>query len=354
MKLTKSQFKYHALIVVALIALNFFSDYIYNSSDDFSLHQFPLLRLKAKYYIYYITLNVVFFIIYVINYALVCPRTLAKKKYFYFEFAVIGLIFTFAGLRYFLEEIVVYNIIGQHNYFEESRRFGYYIFDNSFFAIKATLYSTLLFLFFEYRENKNRVHLLEIDRKKAELNFLKSQIEPHFLFNTLNTFYGDLIDNQPKIAKDIHRLSELLRYVTYEASRDFIAINKEIKFLEDYIYFYKKRFEDSLSFEYALDGTVGGQLIPSFILIHFIENIFKHGVINCEEHPAQLKINITNTHIHIETKNQISLSDTYTNKGIGKENLERRLKAIYDSNYELQYDETDDVFSAYLKVPFKS
>ncbi len=93
-------------------------------------------------------------------------------------------------------------------------------------------------------------------------------------------------------------------------------------------------------------------MIPSFILIHFIENIFKHGVINSKEHPAQLKIKITNTHIYIETKNQISLSDTYTNKGIGKENLERRLTAIYDGNYELQYDETDGAFSAYLELPF--
>ena len=249
MKLTRLQFKYHALIVFALIALNFFSDYLYNASEDFSIHQISLLGFKAKHYIYYISFYVIFFTVYIINYTLVCPRTLAKKKYLYFVFAAGGLILTFIGFRYLLEEIVLYSILGEHNYFDTSRRFGYYIFDNSFFAIKAILYSTLLYLFFEYIANKNRLHLLEIDRKKAELSFLKSQIEPHFLFNTLNTFYSDLIDKQPKIAKDIHRLSELLRYVTYETSPDFISIAKEIKFLEDYIYFYKIRFEHSLSFD---------------------------------------------------------------------------------------------------------
>ena len=90
------------------------------------------------------------------------------------------------------------------------------------------------------------------------------------------------------------------------------------------------------------------------ILIHFIENVFKHGVINDKACPAQLKIKITKRHIYIETKNKKSLSNTYTNKGIGKENLERRLIAIYGDRYELQYDENDDVFSAYLKMPFKS
>lgn len=347
MELKKQQWKFHLLLGVIIIAMDFYGDYVYYGYDGFiSNFTYP----KA---IWIFTLYTAFFFIYTINYLIICSYTISKKRFLAFAFATLAAVFIFAGIRYFLEEILVYNIVGKHNYFDDSRNFIYYTFDNSYHAVKAIMYSTSLYLLFEYIENKNRVYELEIEQKKAELNFLKSQLEPHFLFNTLNSFYTDLVDTQPKTAKDIYRLSELLRYVTYEAQQDFMPLQKEMHFIEAYVYFYRKRFENSLFLEYTIEGVIENQEIPSLMLIHFVENIFKHGVINKKETPAKIAIKITNDFIFITTENSFSSSEKYSNKGIGKENLERRLAAIYKDNYELNYMQTANVFKAFLKLPFK-
>ena len=90
------------------------------------------------------------------------------------------------------------------------------------------------------------------------------------------------------------------------------------------------------------------------VFIHFVENIFKHGVINQKENPAKISISISETEIIIETKNKISTSEKYNNSGIGMENLKRRLSAIYQDNYELHYEQIDDRFTTFLKLPIKS
>ena len=206
MNLKKQQWKFHLLLVVIIIAMDFYGDYVYKGLEGFTAN-FTYPRILGVFTLYF-----AFFFVYTINYLLICRYTISRKKFYAFAFAALGLVFIFAGIRYFLEEIVVYNITGEHNYFDSSRNFMYYVFDNSYYAVKAILYSTSLYLLFEYIENKNRVYELEIEQKKAELNFLKSQLEPHFLFNTLNSFYTDLIDTQPKTAKDIYRLSESVSY----------------------------------------------------------------------------------------------------------------------------------------------
>ncbi|WP_452225008.1 sensor histidine kinase [Lacinutrix chionoecetis] len=347
MELKKQQWKYHLLLATLIIAMGLYGDYVYNGVEGF------MSNFTYPSFLIVLSVNISFFSIYAINYFLICPRSISKKKFHLFALAVIGLIFLFSGIRYFLEEVVIYNITGKHNYYNASRRFLYYTFDNSFYAVKAILFSTTLYLLFEYIDNQKRIHQLQLEHKKAELSFLKSQLEPHFLFNTLNSFYTDLVDTQPKTAKDIHRLSELLRYVTYEAQHDFMPLDKEIKFIEDYIYFYQKRFEDYLFLDYSIEGLVANQQIPSLMLIHFIENVFKHGVTNKKEHPAKINIHITEEDISITTENLVSSSEKYSNKGIGKENLERRLAAIFICDYKIEYSQNDTIFKAYLKLPFK-
>ena len=348
MNLETKQWRFHLLLAFLIIGMNLFGDYVYNGKEGF------LSNFKTKSLLMNISMNITFFSVYALNYNLVCPKTLGKKKYYTFFTSLVVLVFVFAGIRYFLEEIVIYNITGEHNYYDAARKFFYYTFDNSFFAIKAILFSSAMYLFFQYIENKNRIHQLKIEQKKAELSFLKSQLEPHFLFNTLNSFYTDLVDLHPKAAKDIHRLSELLRYVTYEAQQDFMPLQKEVKFIEDYIYFYNKRFENYLFLDYNIQGIIGDQKLPSLMLIHFIENIFKHGVTNKKETPAKIDIQITNNDITIITENKVSNSEKYSNKGIGKENLIKRLSAIYKDNYKLSFSEENQTFNAYLKIPFNS
>jgi two-component system LytT family sensor kinase len=347
MDINKKQWYFHIGLVLIIVLMDLFSDYVYGGGKGF-LRNFQLPLNYNQIIMYTAT-----FTTYAVNYYFVSPYTLGKKHYWRFAIGVIFLIIIFGRVRYLLEEVILYHFTGKHNYFEESRKFLFYTFDNSIFAIKSILYSTVVYYFFEFAANQSRLHKLELDYNKAELNLLKSQIEPHFLFNTLNTFYTDLIDVQPKVAKDIYRLSQLLRYVTYEAGNEFMPLSKEIKFIEDYIYLHRKRFEDTLFLEYTVEGIVGEQRVPSLVFIHFVENIFKHGMINNAAFPAKIKIQITEREVIIETSNSISSSEKYTNTGIGKDNLERRLSAIYKEDFVLLYTNSNVVFTTLLKLPFK-
>ncbi len=344
---TKHKWKYHTLIISVVVLMNFFGQYVIGGMDSLS-KEFTL-----PLFYYTLSFNLVFFSIYFFNFYVVCPLTLKKNEFYKFILFTILSFILFASLRYFLEEVILFNITEIHNYAEKSRRIGFYFFDNTYFALKAILYSTILFLFFQHNENKSRLHQLEIDHKKAEVNYLKSQISPHFLFNTLNAFYVELIDDKPETAKDIHKLSELLRFVTYESQDEFLSLKSEIKFLEDYIYFYYKRFENELFIDFKVNGLVDMQQIPSLILIHFVENVFKHGIINDKDNPVKINITIENGYLELTTENKFITSEKYTSKGIGKTNVERRLTAIFKKDYVLNYDNGDDSFKAYLKIPLK-
>ena len=347
MEINKKQWYFHLAVVLTIVLMDLFSDYVYGGSERF-LGNFQLPFNYMRVIMYTAT-----FTTYVVNFYFVCPNTLGKKHYVRFAIGVIFLIVIFGRVRYLLEEVLLFEFTGKHNYFEESRKFLFYTFDNSIFAIKGILYSTLVYFFFEYATNQHRIHKLELDFNKAELSLLKSQLEPHFLFNTLNAFYTDLVDDKPKIAKDILRLCQLLRYVTYEAGTDFMPLSKEINFIEDYIYLHRKRFEDTLSLNYIIDGVVGDQKVPSLVFIHFVENIFKHGVVTNKEFPARINITVTKDFVSMETSNKISSAEQYSTSGIGKENLERRLSAIYKQDYVLQYNQSADIFTTSLKLPFK-
>lgn len=340
----KNTNKYHIILGCIIIIMDVFRSYV-TGNLDINESTFKIGVL------YKTTFYTTFFSVYIINIAIISPKTLAKKNMLYFFAGLVSLFFLFAGIRYFLDEIVVYGITGNHNYYESSRTFWYYIFDNSYYSLKVILLSTFVYLLLRFIENKNKIHELELEHQKAEMSALKSQLEPHFLFNTLNMFYSELAITQPKTAKGIFKLSELLRYLTYEANKDFMPLKKEIKFIEDYIYFYEKRFEDSLCLNLSIEGEINNQEIPSLMLIHFIENICKHGIINDKNYPAEISIKITSNALELQTKNRIATVVNYSTAGIGRDNLKKRLELLYNNKHVFEYKSTDTIYSAYLKIP---
>ncbi len=332
----KKEWKYHLILALILVSMDFFE--ILNNEE------FKLLKNLDSLYLW---LKSTFFIscivIYFVNFKVVCPRFLKKNHLSWFFISSLGLLLVFAALRYVLEEVIVFEITGQHNYYEETRRFWYYIVDNSYFALPPILYSTMVYLVLKLIEDK--------DLNKAELDSLKSQISPHFLFNTLNAFYVELLDDKPEVAKDVHRLSELLRYVTYDSKQDFVLLQSEIDFLKDYIHFFNKRFEEELAIDFSINGSIQNQFIPSLVLIHFVENLFKHGVVNDKKNPAKINITITEKNLVLETCNAILLSEKYMDSGIGTENVKRRLTAIFNANFDLHYKTKENNFYTFLKIP---
>lgn len=333
----KKEWKYHLTLASLLVVMESFEDFVLGGKQAF------LKNFELQIFWLIITFYVPYIIIYFINFKIVCPTYLKKIKIIQFLVSVVLMVLLFAGIRYLLQEVLLFNITGIHNYYEDSRRLSYYLFDNTYYAIKPILYSTLIYLAITFMETK--------DHNRAELDLLKSQISPHFLFNTLNAFYVELIDDKPDTAKDIHKLSELLRYVTYDSQKDFVLLSDEIKFLKDYIHFFNKRFENDFSVDFQVSGDVKSQQIPSLILIHFIENLFKHGVINDKNNPATIQIDIDDQFVVLTTKNKILTSEKFMESGIGTNNVKRRLSALFNSNYELLYKDEMPYFNTYLKMP---
>lgn len=326
--------------------MDFFRMYVTGGPNFFQ-------RIEPVGVLYKVTFYLSFFSVYWINVGFICPNTLKKKNIPLFVVGQLSLFIIFAGVRYLLEEVIIYQIGGFHNYSERSRAFWYYIFDNSYFSLKIVLFSTFIYLLFVYLKNTQKIHELQLEKQKANLDALKMQLEPHFLFNTLHVFYAELADKQPETAKGIYKLSEFLRYVTYEAQEDYMPLHKELKFIQDYIYFYEKRFEDNFYLTLDITGTVGDQLVPSLCLIHFVENMAKHGILNDPHHPASISIAISASELVVRTRNKIAEVDHYSSKGIGRQNLETRLSLLYDQ-YTFTHSNDGQIFSAYLKIPLKT
>ena len=171
----KSTFKYHLILGAIIVFMGIFSNYIYVGGEQF-INSFSLRRTVLK-----ISFLTTFFSVYAINYKLICPRTLQRKKMVNFFMAMLLMLFVFAGLRYFLDEIVLYNITGLRNYYDGKRSFGYYVFDNSSYAMQALLFSTLMYLFFSYIRNSEASYKLEIEKRtevfKSQINKLLTNVK---------------------------------------------------------------------------------------------------------------------------------------------------------------------------------
>lgn len=291
------------------------------------------------------------FLIFYINYLWVCPATIRQKKWRLFIAGQFGLIVLFPSLRFLFEEVLLYNITGFHNYNLQDLNPLYYLYDNSYFVIRILLFSIVGY-FIKYLWNTSaQVNQLMLEKKQAELQALKNQLSPHFLFNSLNGFYSDLYDVQPKIAADILKLSEMLRYVTYESENDRVLLKDEMVFLQNYIDLFKRRFDGkvAIAFTYPQDG--GFYKIPSLLLIHFLENALKHGITDDYDYPVVIELKIENGRLIFTVGNKYRVSKSYDEHGIGNKNISQRLNIMYPENHNLDIEQDEQYHKVTLIIP---
>lgn len=293
------------------------------------------------------------FVVYFLNFYTFCKWFLNKKEILLFVMSIPVSLLIFAALRYFVQEVVIYRLTGIHNYAEETREIVYYIRDNFFFGLPAVILSALSYLFFHFQETQKQNRALLLENKKAEFQMLKAQVSPHFLFNTLNSFYSQLILKDNEMASDVLVLSDLLRYVITESEKEEAILSKEIQFIKNYIHLQEKRFEDQLYLDFVVEGDYATQRIISSGLIHFVENVFKHGKLNDPEKKAKIRIKIEDDFLEISTFNYCTEGEHYSSTGIGYDNLTKRLEYTYQEKFILKKTEENNIFKTYLKVPLK-
>lgn len=209
---------------------------------------------------------------------------------------------------------------------------------------------------YDYRKLKEAAQQLRIEKQEAELNYLKSQTNPHFLFNTLNNIYSLARDKSNQAPESILRLSKILRFMLYEAGGEYIAIEEELKIMVDYIALEKLRYDDSLRVNVNHDIEDMKQSIPPLLLIPLVENAFKHGASETRNQPfVNIHLSVKSRQLQFVVKNSAEnvTADDRVKENIGLANLRRQLELLYkDYNLSLQQDQ--GIFVASLKINLAS
>lgn len=194
---------------------------------------------------------------------------------------------------------------------------------------------------------------IESKKAKAELALLKSQINPHFFFNTLNNLYGLTVEKSDDAPNVILKLSDIMRYTIYMGKEDFVPLKEEIEYLKNYIELHKIRYHKSVDINFT-HSDESDYLIAPLLFIIPLENAFKHGVERLTE-DAYIHMNLKTEDgiIHFEIENNFETQETKNTIGIGLDNLKQRLKLLYPNKHKTQIEVNEDIYKLSLKIETK-
>lgn len=204
-----------------------------------------------------------------------------------------------------------------------------------------------------YIRNERRNKELETQKLTAELAFLKSQVNPHFLFNTLNNIYSLAYQQHPETPDAIMKLSLLMRYMLYESNDALVSLEKEVDHIHNFIALQKLRLREQTSIRFNIEGELQGKQIAPMLLMTLVENAFKHGLVSKNEIGIILNLVVREDSLLFSTINNTSQHKKRDFGGIGLENLKRRLNLLYDKQHDLTFEEKEGTFYATLKLYFK-
>ena len=296
---------------------------------------------------------VVILVAFYLCYLVVYPRFLQAGRTGALVAALGGVVVLFAGMRYLIEEILFPAVLGFHNYNlsgSSAYKIGYYIGDNLYYAIPVIVVSAAVWavqMAFR-REHENRQ--LREEKRAAEVAFLKTQINPHFLYNTLNMLFSMAYPVAKPVANAILKLSELMRYMLHDTPDGRVDLEKEIEYLRNYLDLYRLRFPDSFHVDFIVTGEPAGRRVAPLVLIPFVENAIKHGVLDDPENPVHIRLNIENGELQFKVENQRSDDNKDATTGIGLPNLRRRLALLYPERHALQVGAAEGRFSTSLRL----
>lgn len=250
---------------------------------------------------------------------------------------IVGLLMApciFMGMRYVLEEVLYVPIIGHGNYYEGTTA-AYYIADNWWRAVQPMLLSFIIWALMDTLKREREREQLIQEKAKAELAFLKLQINPHFLYNTLNYLYSLAYPVSNQLADAIIKLSGLMRHMITEDADHLVPLKQEIDYLENYIELYRMRFEEHFFVDFEVKGDLDHAKIASLVLIAFVENAFKHGITDDASRPIKICLTVSAGKIIFSVTNSINNNYKDESGGIGLSNVKRRLELIYSTRHEL-------------------
>ncbi len=287
-------------------------------------------------------------LVYITNYVLI-PRLLYKKRYLVFTFVFLFMILASAAAKVFLmgkilHQPQLYSLSG-----DLKTRFYENVISDFFLVVAGAAFRLIV----DYISMQQR--LTEVAREKAEteLNFLKSQINPHFLFNSLNSVYFLIKKDNAEAREALHKFSEMLRYQLYEVNGDKIPVEREVTYLKDYVDLQQLRKDENFSVQFNCSPGIRGFLIEPLLLIPFVENAFKH-ISHFSDQNNFVKMDMGHENgtfrFTIVNSKEPGPQPFKKNGGIGLANVKRRLELLYPGKHELNIVETDKTFSVKLNL----
>jgi two-component system, LytTR family, sensor kinase len=283
------------------------------------------------------------------------PRFLDRKNYLVF-----GLIFAVSGIAFGYLERWLLHLWFVPNYFPDYNYEAFPLYHigkaakNMVNVYSVVFAATAIKLLKRNYQNEKIAEELQKQKLDAELNFLKSQIHPHFLFNTLNNLYALTLTNSPKSAEVVLKLSNLLDYMLYECNADQVLISKEIRQIENYISLERLRYDERLQISLNVAGDLAGISIPPLIILPFVENAFKHGITRqIEDTFISIDLSVKNGRLNLRVENAKSFDYAGIDRGIGLKNVKRRLDLLYGNRAKLQLFDEEETFMIVLKIELK-
>lgn len=234
------------------------------------------------------------------------------------------------------------------NYSEESNTFFGYRLLFLLFTLAASLY---YLDFINYLQNKSAIFRLIKEKNKFEVDLLKSQFTPHFLFNTLNSIYSKCHNSSPEAATMIYDLSNFMRYLIYDCSTHRVLINKEVAMIQDFIKLYKLNYNAQINIDFKHKLYDENQRIAPMLLLNFVENAFKHsqiGVFN--EAYVVIELATDEEFLYFKTTNNKMSLQNKLEKGIGNQNTINRLELDYKDQYTFEVTDLKSSYEVYLKI----
>jgi two-component sensor histidine kinase len=204
----------------------------------------------------------------------------------------------------------------------------------------------------EWLKSEDTKKEMEHEKLNTELSLLKSQINPHFFFNTLNNIYSLAIIKSDETASSILKLSSIMRYVLTETEQKYVPLANEIEFLQNYINLQSVRLTDKVNLVFDVQGDIDGKQIAPLLFIPFVENAFKYGVSTVDSSEIIIRLSTTHNTVHFFVQNSIvkGAKQSTVNTGIGIVNVKRRLELLYPAKHSLTIDEKPNQYTANLEI----
>ena len=316
----------------------------------FSTVIFGAFELNQHFWISLVSSHIPVLILFYVLYIWVYPRYLEKRKYPELMIYVVTTL-VFAVLLRFLIFMVFSG--GNLRDLSDAR---YMV--RSWNEVKFYIPFIFISLAIHYLKKNNELirqqHFLYNEMTEAKLALLKNQINPHFLYNTLSFLYTKSLPLNKELSESILILSEMMRYALEDNQfQKFVPLQKEVDHILNFIKIHQLRYQSLLAIDFTVNGDISSHHIPPLLLITFVENAFKHGIINDESRPVKMAINVLEDKIHFDVSNHKMKTMKEKSSGIGLQNTQNRLQLLFPGKHSLQIMENEDIYVVNLIMESK-